>query len=335
MGKTRTGSLAAGTAALAGLTALSLTAGAGAQTFRIPNCTPAANVEAIIDDSASMGGNDFNRLRVTGMELFIGNQGNQNKTLGAVEFGSKAKTVFKPAPIGANRANMIAVLRAAVTADDGSTNYNDAFGLATGDNPNANARIFLTDGEHNVGNYAEGHRGGAKTYVVGLNIGRAGTSTAADRLQRIASETGGTYYPDVKNDTLQPTFNSISSAVNCLVPPKTFRSKVFTRKGQKSTRTTTINAAARNVDIVLNWATPSNKFGISSLTALGRKGKRLATLSGRGKPKKIGKQKLARGKTFRTLSFRKPKGTKRVRFTVKVATVVIPERTITQLSLRR
>ena len=335
MRRTRKRSLAAGTAALAALTALSTAGGAAGQGFVIPGCKPIGNVEAIIDDSGSMGGTDFNRLRVTGMELFITNQGNQKKTLGAVEFGSSANTLFAPAVIGTNRNTMINALRAQVTANNGGTDYNSGFIKAGQDNPGAGARIFLTDGADN-GGFTNTHRGGPRTFVVGLGIGKAGKGDSdADRLQQIANETGGTYFPDVEAATLQPTFNSISSAVNCLQPPKTFRSKLFTARGQRSTRTTGISKLARKVDIVLNWAQPSNRFGISSVAALSARNKVLATLSGKGKPRKIGGKKTAKGTTYRSLSFRKPKGTRKIRFTIKVSRIFQAERTITQLSQRR
>ena len=328
----RRGSIAVCTVGLAALTALSAAGGAGAQA--IPGCTPIGNIEAIIDDSGSMGGSDFNRLRVTGMELFITNQANQSKTLGAVEFGTAANTVFPPAVIGSYRALMINQLRSQVSANNGSTSYNSGFLKARQDNPNAQARIFLTDGADND-NFSNTHRGGPRTFVVGLGIGAPAPANAdANRLQQIASETGGTYYPDVEAATLQPTFNAISATVNCLQPPKTFLSKLFTRRGQKSTRTTGVRSGTKTLDIVLNWAQPNNRFGISSIAALGRRNKVLRSLSGKGKPKKLKGIKKANGTTFRSLSFRKPKGTRRLRFTVRVSRLLLSERTISQLSQR-
>lgn len=333
--RTRKASLAAATAALAALTALSTAGGAGAQGFVIPGCTPIGNIEAIIDDSGSMAGTDSNKLRVTGMELFITNQGNQKRTLGAVEFGSSANTLFAPAVIGPNRNVMIGALRAQVDSNNGGTDYNSGFIKAGQDNPGAGARIFLTDGADN-GGFSNTHRGGPRTFVVGLGIGRAGVGNSdADRLQQIAAETGGTYFPDVEAGTLQPTFNSISSAVNCLRPPKTFRSRLFTRRGQKSTKTTKVNKSAKKIDMVVNWSQPNNTFAMTSVAALGRKNKVLATLSGKGKPKKLKGKKRAKGTTFRSLSFTKPKGTRKLRFTVKAGRILQAERTISQMTQRK
>ena len=59
-------------------------------------CTAVTNVEAIIDDSASMSGTDFNRLRVAALDLLISKPQNAGLMLGAVEFGSRANSLFTP-----------------------------------------------------------------------------------------------------------------------------------------------------------------------------------------------------------------------------------------------
>jgi hypothetical protein len=45
----------------------------------------------------------------------------------------------------------------------GGTDYNAAFDKTKTDPPGAGARIFLTDGGHNVGDYGDGHQGGPPT----------------------------------------------------------------------------------------------------------------------------------------------------------------------------
>jgi hypothetical protein len=92
--------------------------------------------------------------------------------------------------------------------------------------------------------------------------------------------------------------------------------------------------SAKKLDFLVNWSEPGNKFAISKITAIGKKGRKLATLSGKGKPKKL-KVTRARGDTFQSLSVRKPKGTKKVAFRVKALRVTTAERTLTELSQRR
>src|SRR5215210_7096448 len=90
-------------------------------------CVPKTNIEAIIDDSGSMFDNDPTTLRVRAMELFIDNPTNDQRTLGAIEFGSDAFAVFAPATIAPNRDSMKSALGSAIFADNGATDYNDAF----------------------------------------------------------------------------------------------------------------------------------------------------------------------------------------------------------------
>ncbi len=303
-------------------------------------CVPANNIEAVIDDSGSMSFSDFNELRRSGLELFIQTPQNAQKVLGAVEFGSPpAGTVFAPAPIGPNKAAMIARLRAVTDADNGGTDYDS--GLLSGflQNPLAAARIFLTDGANN-GDFTNTHLlsypQGSKPppmYVVGLGIGKAGTGDDANRLAAIAQQTGGRYFPDVQQASAQAVFNSISSLVNCQALPATFTSKIFFSKGQQQTRGFKVSKSTKRFSIVLNWAQPTNRFTISAIRALGKKNKLLATLSGKGKPRKIKVKKLF-NPTFLVLDFKKPSGTRKLRITIKANTLASSELTVTQLSAR-
>ena len=149
-------------AAVAGLAAAAPAAAEAA-------CTAKTNLEAIVDDSGSMSFSDPNDLRIRAMELLIDTQGNEKRTLGAVEFGTDATPLFGPGLIGQNAAAFKLALNNALREDGGGTDYNQAFTAAASHNPNANARIFLTDGAHTAFDpYANGHQGGPPTYVIGL-----------------------------------------------------------------------------------------------------------------------------------------------------------------------
>jgi hypothetical protein len=178
-------------------------------------CTPATNIEAIVDDSGSMGDTDPNNLRVTALDILIDAAANTTRTLGALEFGSTASTVFKPQLIGTSRGAMKAVLNARIDYENLFTNYNAAFALAKTENPGAGARIFLTDGGHDIGVYLKGHRGGPPTYVLGIGIGPPGSSSSANQLQQIATETGGKYYTDVTPSSLPSVMNDVQAKLTC------------------------------------------------------------------------------------------------------------------------
>ena len=81
----------------------------------------------------------------------------RGKQMAGVEFGSTANALFPLVTIGTSLSDDPDRSSTTIQADNGSTNYNAAFALAKTQNPNANARIFLSDGEHNVGTYTNGH----------------------------------------------------------------------------------------------------------------------------------------------------------------------------------
>ena len=151
---------------------------------------------------------------------------------------------------------MKAALDAQIQADDGSTNYNAAFDKARLDNPNATARIFLTDGGHNAGDYLNGHQGGPRTDVIGF-----GSSTTGEdglRLQAIANETGGNYYPQIDSSSLQSVMNEIDSDLQLLVAPTVFKDRSRGRPDQEPLDQH--RQSTRSVDTVLSWLGADKQF---------------------------------------------------------------------------
>lgn len=263
----------AGIAALASVLALAPIA-APADTGALAaaaRCPPATNIEAIVDDSGSMSLTDPEKLRVAALELLIDTPGNEQTTLGAIEFGGglgfpgeppAADAIFAPEPIGPNAAAMKAALRAKINADNGLTDYNAAFALAQSSDPGAKARIFLTDGGHDAGPYNNGHRGGPPTYVIGFGSATSGADGA--RLRTIAADTGGKYYPQTDSSNLQGVVNEIGTILTCQTVPQQFRDG-FRRAGQSRAHAVTIGGAARTAQLTLSWSNPADRFTIGSL----------------------------------------------------------------------
>jgi hypothetical protein len=311
-------------ATVVGLFAMAIaTAGASAAPSASAACAPASNIEAIVDDSISMEFTDANRLRVQAMNLLIDTLG-KGTTLGAVEFGSAgyennppgADTVFPPQPVGPNGNAMRTALDQKIHADNGATDYNAAFAQSDADNPGANARIFLTDGGHDVGTYNEGHLvHNVPTYVIGFGGIAAGEDQA--RLQKIASDTGGQYFPLKDSAQLQSVMNTIEAALTCQTPPRQFTDLLA--KGQSKTHSVAIGAASKSVQITLTWTSPLDKFKLSGLRLV-NKGHLLAVASRPGK--KPGKLKVSRtiSSTFAVIKVSHlHKG--QLSFAVKAATV--------------
>ncbi len=253
-------------------------------------CARATNIEAIVDDSGSMSVTDPNRLRVQGLDLLI-NTLSASTSLGAVEFGSElfeqpaADTIFKPEAVGPNATAMKQALNQKIHADNGATDYNAAFAQSDADNPNANARIFLTDGGHDVGTYNEAHlTHSVPTYVIGFSSGLASPEDQA-RLKKIAADTGGRFFPLNDSSGLQSVMNDVGAALTCQTPPRQFRDTLG--QGQSKSHSVAIGAATKSVRIALTWASPLDRFKVSGLKLVGRGGRTLAVASSRPRRLKV------------------------------------------------
>ena len=282
-------------------------------------CTPATNIEAIIDDSGSMAITDPDRLRVQAMGLLI-NTLPAKTFLGAVEFGSgdsetpAANTVFPPKPVGPNAAAMKSALEAVVNSDSGATDYNSAFAKADADDPNAQARIFLTDGGHNEGDYSEAHLAhNVPTYVIGFGTGLTLEEDRA-RLQKIAADTGGQVFQLDDNTQLQPVMNKIGAALTCQTPPREFNDLL--KQGQSKAHTIAVGASTKVLQIALSWSSPQDVFRLARLKLI-VKGKVVAA----GRPK-IAKLKVKKTSSA-TFTVAKVSGLRKgtLRFSVKAAKI--------------
>lgn len=285
-------------------------------------CAKATNIEAIIDDSGSMSATDPSRLRVQAMDLLI-NALDSTTSLGAVEFGSdfdpatSATVVFAPGAVGSNAATMKSALDTAIQADAGGTDYNAAFNTGRAANPAAQARIFLTDGGHNVGDYADTHLNPAPqaqtpTYVIGFSPGLTGQEDQA-RLAKIASDTGGKYFPLADASGLQAVMNNIETSLTCQSPPKTFTDALA--QGKAKSHTVNLPKSATSAQIALSWPSPLDKFKISGIRII--RGGHVVARSAKVRKLKI---TVKKGTTFTVVKVKRlVKG--KLRFTVKATKV--------------
>lgn len=291
---------------------------------RRPACAPASNVAAIVDDSGSMADNDPENIRRRALELLLTKPTNQARTFGAVEFAGDAGPLFGPAAVGPNRPAMLASLGALRNdgfADDNGTDYNEAFAASTALQPSPGARIFLTDGGHNVGDYGDGHIGGPPTYVIGLNIGPADSGDeAAALLARIASDTGGRYFPlrlsegdspEVQVSRLQPALNEIETSIGCATV-QTEDTIAMVAPNRPSRSVNALFANQPGMEIVISWPNPSVDVDVGALSVRDGSGRVVADLQG---AKRIARTKRRRskiavstveGQTFDTITLKRP-----------------------------
>jgi hypothetical protein len=292
-------------------------------------CVVANNVVFILDDSGSMFINDpggFQTgetppLRAQALQLEIKRDSNNAKNFAAIEFGDTADVLFPPENVKTNRNAMLGSLPKLV-ADNGGTDFNLAFDTANTTFPNAQARVFLTDGEHLIGDYLNKHLEGGKppTYVVGFGSSGASPEATA-RLKQIADDTGGQYFPQTSSAKLVSVMNQIDNILNCTSATVVTINNVFTKVNQKKAVGYTIPGAKKASDLVTTFNSGS-QFSISNIVETVR-GKVIArynpTVTSAKKKTKVKKLKITKqtGATFINLHIRGLKPHAKLKFTLK------------------
>ena len=239
---------------------------------------------------------DPNRLRVQGLDLLIDTLPPATQ-LGAVEFGSgfefniegianvpAADTVFPPAPVGANGTSMKAALKSVIKADNGATDYNGAFARSDADNPTAQARIFLTDGGHDVGEYMNGHlTHNVPTYVIGFGSGIA-PGPDQERLKKVAGRHRRQVLPPDR--FLSAAIGDEHDRGGAELPDlaASFTDKLA--KGQSKIHQLAIGASTKSIQIALTWASPLDHFKIAGFKLINN-GKPVAVAARLAHPRKL------------------------------------------------
>jgi hypothetical protein len=271
---------------------------ASAASTSAPGCTVASNIEGIIDDSGSMSSNDPDNYRADLLEALA--FFNQEKTMGAALFADTGAPLFGPYTVGPNFGAIQTAL-AGVT-DSGvvgfGTEYDAGFSVANSQNPGANARVFLSDGQPNTtpdSNLWKSPRIAA--YVVGF-----GTADFAV-LNQIASETGGPPAFAVTNASQLRTVSQIINArINCQPDPVLIE-KRFTKAGQS--KAVGFKAQGGTAQVLISWPTVGNVF--KAEFGSGKKGKK-SSVAGVAKKRKKIKVKSERGESFLALNLSRVKG---------------------------
>ncbi len=127
--------------------------------------------------------------------------------------------------------------------------------------------------------------------MIGFSAG-VGAPEDQARLQQIASDTGGRYFPLPDSSALQSVMDEIEATLTCQSAPKTFTDSLA--QGKSTPHTVTIAPGSRSAQLALSWTSPLDQFTISGLKIVS-KGKTVAVAA-----RKVRKLKLTtkRGTTF-------------------------------------
>jgi hypothetical protein len=314
----------AGALALVAATGGASAAPQGSASATIPGCTPATNLESIVDDSGSMSGNDALEGRRQMIEILA--DLDRKLTQGAVEFGSDADALFAPLlPTLGKNTTAVANGMLLIDADNGGTDYNAGFALAGSQNPSANARMFLSDGE-NGGTYNNGHLSPRiKTYVVGF--GGALSPAGAALLGKIATDTGGALFTPTTPQQIIDTAMTIHARLNCQTDPIAITQQ-FNSQGQ--VRSAAFKATGPAAEIATtNPVTGQVILPLDFTQGGGGAGKSVAVTA---KKRKGGvKAKTTRGDNYVSVRLTGLRKGKRVRFKVKAKRLTVPSAAVTSI----
>jgi hypothetical protein len=295
---------------LAGVVALLATSGgatAAPQGSASAACQKSTNFEAIIDDSGSMSGSDPLKFRTKLLDTFANIGANSGKILGGVEFGTTANPLFSPAPMP----GVVPAMNASfvqVDADNGGTDYDAGFAAGNAQNPNANARIFLSDGLASEPTQHLSPR--VKTFVVGLGL--SNNQQAIDLLTKIANDTGGPPpFLIEEASQLQPVAGAITAAANC----KRVLQFIDTFNERGDTFGHAFKANGKAADILTTWANIGTLLDLVKVKAVFR-GRPLAASAELAQTARV-RAKKKKGETFTTVRIKGLKKGAKVKFKVK------------------
>ncbi len=289
--------------------------GSTASAASIPGCVPATNIEGIIDDSGSMLSNDPNHYRADLLEALA--FFNQDKTMGAAIFADEGVPLFGPFPVGPNLPTITGAL-ASVSSSGAAgfgTDYTKGFTAANAQNPAANARVFLSDGEPNDTPDPNLWRApNILSYVVGFG------SADFTILNQIAADTGG---PAPFTVTTASQLRNVSQIINARIncePDPVLIEKPFVRQGQ--TQGIGFKADGSTAQVLISWPTIGNVFK-PSFTTGGKGAKKGVASAAKKKKKSAPKVQSQRGESFLALNFSKIKG--KVSFKLSAKTLLLGE----------
>lgn len=177
------------------------------------------DLEAIVDLSGSMSGNDRQFRRKDALRLLLDLMGRGDR-IGAVGFDDGYLPIFDLTTIsGTAVINRLKGLVNTRVVNSGGTNYNIGFqkALEALNGPGVNMQtpkggIFLTDGGHNAGAYENLHLlfthnpSGRAWPVCVVQLGTGFQPVDVARLKRIAAETGGEYAATPTNAQLSSLY---------------------------------------------------------------------------------------------------------------------------------
>ncbi|MCO5315350.1 MAG: VWA domain-containing protein [Solirubrobacterales bacterium] len=294
-------------------------------------CLAAPEVALIFDDSGSMRDTDPLSIRAEALRMFLDRPSTQRMTVGAVEFGSRGGPLFSPGVVSRTKRNMLASLRRldnrGYRGSGDQTFYNSAFRASRRQQPHADARIFLTDGDSND-RIRLGLVKGTPTYVIGLNVTKGDRTGYGKQLHRIARVSRGRYFPlrhrrdrgaSPQIARLQPVINRISATLGCSKITKTVR-VTARHRGQRFGPFRVRFGGRSTIQILATWPWSGTAVRFVSCRVVDRSGRIVADLTGRGRRVKL-RVRTYPHQTSKRIVIKRPRHGWKLIFVVKIVKI--------------
>ncbi len=251
-------------------------------------CTPATNVQAVLDDD------DYNdrradpgRLRLEGMQAYVGTPRNFGTVLGVTGFGPAggdgeadeeeypATPIIEPAELTAGRADLFkGALFKGIKGDDDFPGYDRMFRTLADDNPSAGARIMVIDGYtfRSVRALRGLTEGSAPTYIVAIGEPPERTKSDIAQMKRVTRETKGRYYEARSARQLERALQAIQSRIRCDIEADLYQENLQPGDQEEEVAETELEEDVQSADVTVTWRDEDDDYEIDQVDILDEDG---------------------------------------------------------------
>ena len=293
-------------------------------------CRPALNVQAVLDDDSYNDRNaDPQRIRLEGMQAYVGTPRNFGTVIGVTGFGGGgdeseeggSTPLIEPTQITRGRVDaMKKALFQGITGEDFFPGYATMFTTLADDNPAAGARIMVIDGFtfRGVAELKGLTEGSAPTYIIAIGEPPDRTRSDIRQMRRVTRETKGRYYEARSARQLERALQLIQSRIRCDLEADNFRENLEPEE-EAEVADTELEEGVHTADVTLTWRDEDEDFEIDEIQVVDDDGDIVREIdeeeldeayetASRAAP-----VTAARGRTFRSLHIRGLRAGRRLR----------------------
>ncbi|HEX8204989.1 MAG TPA: hypothetical protein VF587_02900 [Solirubrobacteraceae bacterium] len=299
-------------------------------------CTPAINVQAVLEDNAYTDDEaDPQRIRMTGLQAYVATPRNFDTVLGVTGFqeGEGPTPVFEPTELGRKQVNALKkTLKKATDGEDVFPGYGKMFAALADDNPSATARIMLVDGFlfRNLKGLKGLTRGSEPTYIIAVGHPPDRNRTDINQMLRITRETKGRYYESRSPREIERALQAIQSRIRCDVDADNYQEELQAERPEEVAEVD-VDDDAHSADVVLSWFDEDQDFEFEDIDVLDEDGDLVTRFDeddleeayeadeGEARAAQNGLARITggRGRTFRSIHIRQLSGDRRLRVRAK------------------